>query len=164
MLLKGSCHCQAVKFEVQSTTLVPYQFCYCSICRKTGGGAGSLGNIMGDYTTMKIEGQEHVGTYRARMPDPDAPGGFVQGPMRRCFCRECGSSLWNHNPDWGDLVYPAASAMDSELPRAPDRSHVFVDSAASWVEIPDGPREKQHAEFPDISMADWHAQRGMKVD
>ena len=164
MLIKGSCHCQAVKFELESKTPVPYQFCYCSACRKTGGGAGSLGNIMGDHATMKVTGAEHVGVYRARMPDPERPGESTPGPIRRSFCRECGSSLWNYNPAWGELVYPAASAVDTPLPRAPDRSHVFVDSAASWVEIPQGDREKHHAEFPDLSMADWHRSRGMDVE
>jgi hypothetical protein len=34
MLLKGSCHCGAVGFEVESHTPVPYMYCYCTICRK----------------------------------------------------------------------------------------------------------------------------------
>ena len=40
MLLKGSCHCGAVRFSVQSETPYPYMYCYCSICRKTAGGGG----------------------------------------------------------------------------------------------------------------------------
>ena len=38
MLLKGSCHCGAVRFSLNSRTPYPYMRCYCSICRKTGGG------------------------------------------------------------------------------------------------------------------------------
>ena len=37
---EGSCHCGAVKFSLQSHTPYPYMRCYCSICRKTGGGGG----------------------------------------------------------------------------------------------------------------------------
>ena len=40
MLLKGSCHCGAVKFEVKAYAPAPYMRCYCSICRKTAGGGG----------------------------------------------------------------------------------------------------------------------------
>ena len=40
MLLRGSCHCGAVAFTLKSTTPYPYMRCYCSICRKTGGGGG----------------------------------------------------------------------------------------------------------------------------
>ena len=38
MLLKGSCHCQAVTFSLVSDQPYPYNFCFCSICRKTQGG------------------------------------------------------------------------------------------------------------------------------
>ena len=40
MKLEGSCHCGAVKFTVVSHTPVPFQYCYCSICRKANGGGG----------------------------------------------------------------------------------------------------------------------------
>lgn len=40
MMLDGSCHCRAVRFAVASHTPYPYQRCYRSICRKTGGGDG----------------------------------------------------------------------------------------------------------------------------
>ena len=40
MQLKGSCHCGAVKFSLQSDSPVPFMHCYCSICRKTAGSGG----------------------------------------------------------------------------------------------------------------------------
>lgn len=46
MKLKGSCHCGAVKFEVESKTPQPFMHCYCTICRKTQGGGGYTINIM----------------------------------------------------------------------------------------------------------------------
>ncbi|MCP4010552.1 MAG: GFA family protein, partial [Proteobacteria bacterium] len=30
MLLKGSCHCGAVKFELESAHPYPFNLCYCS--------------------------------------------------------------------------------------------------------------------------------------
>ncbi len=44
MLLKASCHCQVVKFEVESHTPYPFLRCFCSICRKTAG-EGDLQSI-----------------------------------------------------------------------------------------------------------------------
>jgi len=41
MKLEGSCHCQSVRFTVESKAPYPYAHCYCSICRKTQGGAGA---------------------------------------------------------------------------------------------------------------------------
>ena len=40
MLLEGSCHGGAVRFRVRSAHPYPFNLCYCSICRKTGGGGG----------------------------------------------------------------------------------------------------------------------------
>ena len=48
MKLKGSCHCGAVTFTLDSHTPQPFMRCYCSICRKTAGGGGYAINIMGD--------------------------------------------------------------------------------------------------------------------
>jgi hypothetical protein len=52
MKLEGSCHCGAVKFRLESNTPMPYQRCYCSICRKTQGGGGYAINIMGWADTL----------------------------------------------------------------------------------------------------------------
>ena len=58
MLLKASCHCQAVKFEVESHTPYPFLRCFCSICRKTAGGGFAI-NIMGEAKTLKIKGKRY---------------------------------------------------------------------------------------------------------
>ncbi|MGB3390465.1 MAG: GFA family protein, partial [Pseudaminobacter sp.] len=65
MLLKGSCRCGAVRFSVESHTPVPYQLCYCSICRKQQGGGGYAINLGADANTLRIDGEEHLGLYRA---------------------------------------------------------------------------------------------------
>jgi hypothetical protein len=58
--LKGSCHCGAVAFTVQSSTAVPYQLCVCSICRKVGGTGGSV-NLGAHAHTLEItKGKEHI--------------------------------------------------------------------------------------------------------
>ena len=57
MLLKGSCHCGAVRFSLRSETPYPYMWCYCSICRKTAGGGGYAINIMGRADTLKVKGK-----------------------------------------------------------------------------------------------------------
>ena len=37
MLLEGSCHCASVRFSVNSPHPYPFNYCYCTICRKTAG-------------------------------------------------------------------------------------------------------------------------------
>jgi hypothetical protein len=42
MDVHGSCHRGAVRFSLRSLQAVPYQRCYCSICRKTQGGGYAI--------------------------------------------------------------------------------------------------------------------------
>ena len=79
MKLKGSCHCGAVKFTVDSHTPQPFMRCYCSICRKTAGGGGYAINIMGETATLKVTGARNVGVYRARIKEKGAKRGTRGG-------------------------------------------------------------------------------------
>jgi len=56
MKLEGSCHCGAVSFSATTHAPHPYMNCYCSICRKLGGGGGYAINIKADYDSLKIKG------------------------------------------------------------------------------------------------------------
>ncbi len=65
MHLDGSCHCGAVRFSLESAHPYPYNLCYCSICRKTGGAGGYAINLGGDAATLKVEGEADVRIYQA---------------------------------------------------------------------------------------------------
>ena len=160
MQLEGSCHCQAVRFTVESAHPYPFNLCYCSICRKTAGGGGFAINLGADYQTLSVSGEEHLGIYRARI-DPDVPGEEGLSELRRYFCRHCASALWAWDSRWPELVHPFASAIDSELPVPPERTHLMLGSKASWVEPCLGPDDKRFAEYPQESIAEWHARLGL---
>ena len=57
MLLEGSCHCGAIRFRVRSAHPYPFNHCYCSICRKTGGGGGYAINLGAEYESLEVEGK-----------------------------------------------------------------------------------------------------------
>ncbi len=161
MKLEGSCHCKSVQFSLESAEPYPFMRCYCSICRKTAGGGGYAINLGGDYRTLQIEGREHLGVYRARMPD-DENGNSQVSDGQRHFCKHCGSALWLWDPNWPDLVHPHASAIDTELPRPPESTHLMLGSKASWVEPQIGPDDRCFAEYPDESLAQWHDRLGLR--
>ena len=71
MLLEGSCHCQAVRFSLQSHEPVPFMRCYCSICRKTAGSGGFAINLGGDFRTLKVKGRKNISVYHARLASSD---------------------------------------------------------------------------------------------
>jgi hypothetical protein len=159
--LMGSCRCGAVRFSVQSHTPVPYQFCYCSICRKQQGGGGYAINLGAD--SLSVEGTDHLGVYRARIQDDERPTCEISTGERR-FCTQCGSALWLYDPNWPELVHPFASAIDSELPRAPQRVHLMLKYKADWVEPDIRPGDDVFELYPEVSIADWHKARGLWID
>lgn len=155
MQLEGSCHCQAIRFSVSSSHPYPFNLCYCSICRKTAGGGGFAINLSGDYSTMQIEGREHLRVYRAKLDDG------TRSPGERNFCGLCGSALWLWDPRWPELVHPHASAIDTPLPKPPERTHLMVGSKAPWVEVRADPQDQCFDEYPEESIAEWHERLGL---
>jgi len=160
MLLEGSCQCEKVRFKVQSETPVPFMFCFCSICRKTTGGAFGC-NIMGVRATLKVTGAKNLRRYRARIRNPGKPTEISDG--ERWFCGACATHLWVADKRWPEGVWPNAGAIDTPLPRAP--AHVFMMTRykPDWVPLDglgEGPR---YPEYPELSIAAWHEQNGVKT-
>jgi hypothetical protein len=162
MHLEGSCHCGSVRFSVESDAPVPFMRCYCSICRKTAGTGGYAINIGAATRTMKVRGKRHLRIYRAQMPD-DHGGGTHPSSARRYFCARCGTALWVWDSSWPEHVYPHAGAIDTPLPRPPERVHCFVGSKAPWVEIEGGADDPRFDQYPSMSLAQWHDAKGFKV-
>jgi hypothetical protein len=74
-LLKGSCHCGAVKFEVR-TTLTPATRCNCSLCRRKG----ALMTATFTAADLKIvSGEDALTLYQ-----------FNTRTARHFFCKHCG--------------------------------------------------------------------------
>ncbi len=155
MLLKGSCHCGAVRFSVRSRHPYPYQRCYCAICRKTQGGGGYAINLSGDSTTLKVKGEKHLKIYRAKVKNPEDRRAWTSSGQRH-FCKECGSALWLYDPQWPELIHPFASAIDTELPVPPERTHLMLDFKPKWVELEAKPRDKKFRRYPEEAIAEWH--------
>ena len=154
MELRGSCHCRAVAFTVTSAGPLPYQRCYCSICRKAGGAGGFAINILADNGSMKVIGREHVREYRARR------NGELS-KHRRYFCARCGSHMWAWHEDWSDLVHPLASVIDTPLPRPENFVDIMLDSAAPWVALYEGENIERFPEYPAESIEAWHKRLGV---
>ena len=155
MKLEGSCHCGGVRFSLCSAHPYPFNYCYCSICRKTAGGGGYAINLGAENSTLQVQGEENITVYRARIRDQES-GVTTESPARRHFCSICGSALWAWDPRWPELIHPFASAIDTDLPIPPERTHIMVASKASWIELRPGRGDKVFDGYPDESIAEWH--------
>ncbi|KIJ60233.1 hypothetical protein HYDPIDRAFT_117506 [Hydnomerulius pinastri MD-312] len=160
--LEGSCHCGAVRFNVQSNTPIPYQLCTCSICRKVGGVGGSI-NLGAHASTLEVTGgKEDIGVYKAVL-NRDTKKETTASSERR-FCTQCSSMLWLYHDEWSDILHPFASAIDSPDLEAPDELIVVkTDSKPDYVRLPEGPK-KVYKRFGGDSLEDWHKKHGKYIE
>jgi hypothetical protein len=163
LTLEGTCRCGAVRFSCESHTPVPYQRCYCSICRKTAGGGGYAINLGAQMATLKVQDPERViGVFRAEIRQDDGRCHVSTG--ERSFCTRCGAALWLFSPQWPQWVHPFASVIDSDLPKALSSVHLMLDFKSSWVAPHIGPDDQTFHRYPDQSLEDWHKSRGVWLD
>ena len=154
MHIDGSCHCGAVRFSLEAYAPVPYLRCYCSICRKTGGGGGFAINLGGRADSLSVQGEEAITVFHAIIDGK-------QSPTERRFCSRCGSALWGWDPRWPDLVHPFASAIDTPLPKAPEQIHIMMNSKPAWVRVDYAKGDSHYEQYPSESLEDWHRRHGL---
>jgi len=161
MQIKGSCHCGAVGYTVETRTPYPYMQCFCSICRKTAGAAFTI-NIMALANTLKVTGDDKLTIYQAKKSETESHEGDGLSPAKRHFCSQCGSFLWVADPRWAQWVYPFASSVDTPLPTPPERVAIMLDFKAPWADEPDD--SLQHPRYPVESIEAWHKRHGLYED
>ena len=91
MKYAGSCHCGAVRFEVEAPEDIEAERCNCSICRMSG----FLHLILPRSRFRLISGEDGLTTYT-----------FNTGVARHTFCRTCGIKPFytpRSNPDGVDV-------------------------------------------------------------
>ena len=162
MILSGSCHCGSVAYSVESQAPVPFMRCYCSICRKMGGGGGYAINLSAIARTMQVDDDEPVAVYSAELTAED--GTTYTSSAERSFCTKCGTALWSFDSRWPELIHPFASSIDTELPIPPSHVHIMLDFKASWAQIERGPDDQVFDRYPDQSLEAWHKAKGLWVE
>lgn len=91
MIYKGSCHCGAVKFEIDAPEQIEADYCNCSICKKSG----FLHLILPLSKFRLLTGQDSLVTYS-----------FNTGVAKHTFCSICGIKSFykpRSNPDGIDI-------------------------------------------------------------
>lgn len=146
-MLRGSCLCGGVRFEV-AKAVGPFELCHCSRCRKASGSAftACLGVLAADYRLLA--GAELIQSW-------DAPILRAPPAYRSSFCRRCGSPVPNPDPaaDWFEIP---AGVLEDDPELRPDR-HIFVELRAPWFELTDAlPR----LTAPELGA--WRAQHGRR--
>lgn len=121
-MLKGSCLCGAVRFEVSALPQQPADACHCSQCRKQTSHIFVSVNV--PRSALTVQGADRVTWYQA---SPKA---------RRGFCAQCGSVLF-WDPLDGELTSVAMGALEQPTGLRLGK-HIFVASKGDYYEIGDG--------------------------
>ncbi len=164
MTLEGSCRCGAVTFTCETHAPVPYQRCYCSICRKTAGGGGYAINLSADSATLKVHDPgKAIRIYRAEIADEDSGACRVSSGERN-HCSACATALWLYDPTWPELVHPFASCIDTELPVPRATTHLMLKYKPDWVVPQVRKGDLKFEVYPEESIEAWHRRHRAWVD
>ena len=121
--LTGGCNCGAVRYEI-SAPLADATYCHCTRCQRRSGAAASPSAHPVPGTFQITQGAD-----RLKVWQPDDGG-------EKWFCGDCGSAVYARNLINPDLLGVRMGTFDQD-PGIRPSARVFVDSAASWEEIPD---------------------------
>jgi hypothetical protein len=139
-MIRGSCLCGAVRFEVARVT-GPFELCHCTRCRKSSGSAYLAGLVVEGLRF--VQGREHIKVFE--LPVREQPPGYS-----RPFCERCGSPV--PAPDaHGPRTEIPAGLLDDEPGMLPQR-HIFVEHRPAWTPTGDG--------LPELDKAALLALRG----
>lgn len=115
--MKGSCHCQAVRYEV--VRLESLGHCHCASCRKTHSAAFATTGRVKRENFRWLSGEDKLTAYRS---SPD---------KRRWFCSGCGCHLMAEL-DGADYVILRAASLDDDPGLAPQR-HIWRSHDLAWL-------------------------------
>jgi hypothetical protein len=122
-LLRGSCLCGGVKFEVTEAPAT-LRHCHCESCKKLSGGAATVNGRVPSSAIRVLEGQELLRTFQP-----------VEGSAKT-FCVACGSNLFGGGWPDSEIASVRATALDDAVDARPS-AHIYVRSVAAWETLPD---------------------------
>lgn len=122
-MLRGSCLCGQVQYELHGSPIVMY-YCHCGACRKATGSAFATNIIVLTEDFKVVAGQELLSSFES------SPN------KRRHFCSACGSPIYSHGEATKHVVSVRSGTLDTD-PAIRPSVHSYVASKAPWFAICD---------------------------
>lgn len=123
MIYHGSCHCGAVRFEVDAPAAVEAHDCNCSICSKSG----YLHLIVPKSKFRLLQGEDALITYT-----------FDTGEAKHLFCKTCGIKSFyipRSNPDGVDVNVRCLDPQPEPLTIVPFDGQHWEENAAALAHL-----------------------------
>jgi len=142
-VVKGSCLCGSIAFELDPAGIVASVGCYCANCRKVSGAEGGVYLQVKRGAFRWTAGEEGVGAYES------SPGN------QRGFCRHCGC-VAPIATAYGAVRVPAG-ALDED-PKLEASVTIFAASRAPWCDPGVGALR-----YDDVGPPDYWRQMVMRL-
>ena len=122
---EGGCLCGGVRFAYESGA-TPIQLCHAKRCQRASGSAFQPEMAVASDGFRWLSGEHLIEIY-------EAPILREPPPLRRAFCRVCGSPVpvVREGQPWVALL---AGSLDDDPGRRPFR-HIFLSQAAPWHDV-----------------------------
>jgi hypothetical protein len=123
-VIRGSCLCGAVAFAIDGR-VTPLQLCHARRCQKTTGSAFAPELAARAERFRWLRGEENLAHF-------EAPLLREPPPLRRSFCRTCGSPMPVLQPETGFVIL-LAGVLDTDPGVRPFR-RIFTSHAPAWAD------------------------------
>lgn len=123
MLVDGSCHCGAIRFEAD---INPERVgvCHCTDCQTFSGGPFRTSVLVGDDKFRLLEGSPSVYEKAAE-----------SGTIRKLFfCSKCGTHVWGTSPRNARTFYSVRVGTLKQRAELPPVAQVWCQSKLPWVD------------------------------
>jgi len=124
-MLKGSCACGRIRYEVRGELVGPMAHCHCWQCRKHSGASFGTTCAVKAAELRVVAGEPLLSSWES------SPG------IHRFFAGCCGSPLYKRRDDFPELLGLRLGTLDSDPGRMVG-AHIYVSSKVPWLEIRDG--------------------------
>lgn len=120
IMLKGSCACGEVRYEIDGDLIGPVSYCHCWRCRKHSGSSfGTTANVRPDALRF-VRGEANLRFWES------SPG------VRRYFAGCCGSPIYKTGE--GENLGFRLGTLDCD-PHVRVETHYMIDARAPWTVI-----------------------------
>ncbi|MBI1243978.1 MAG: GFA family protein [Alphaproteobacteria bacterium] len=123
-MLKGSCACGEVRYEISGVLVGPITYCHCWRCRKHSGSSfGTTAGVRASEFRI-VAGQERLSSWKS------SPG------IDRFFAGCCGSPIYKRNAETPEMLGFRLGTLDTD-PKEVGTLHFQAGSKAPWFAITD---------------------------
>lgn len=137
----GGCACDSIRYECSADPILAFN-CHCRCCQRASGSAFASLLVVPAAAFQLLKGKLHYYTVRA-------DSGY---PVRRGFCRDCGSPLVVKEPHRPSIVLIQAASLEDPGWHKPTMD-IYTTRAQPWDHMnPELPKFPAMPPLPDLPL------------